>query len=215
MIHSLSKIACHLIISSSLICSAQENKKNSFFLKAGAGNSIATRSFFAEGPNQNAPASAFLNMVVSADINQKENKSYFVGLELQALNFYPFYDQKNSLSSASIMIGKSRKIDLSNSFYLKQTNGVILNSLLDVSSFQFEASIYSGNPLNNLNFGIFSGLMVLLSKGNKQKTNVEYGLGFDFAFRGIQVYTDKNFPAYLRRNPFIQYGMNLNMGYKF
>jgi hypothetical protein len=217
MTYSFSRISClaYFVLSLSLVCSAQENKKNSFSLKLGGGNSIATRSFFTDGPNQNIPHSAFLHIIVSADIRQEENKSYFLGLEIQALDFYPSYDQKNALSSASIMVGKSRKIDLSNSFYFKQTNGVVLNSLLDVSSFQPEVSIYSGGPFNNLNFGVFSSLLVLLSKGYRQNTNLEYGLGIDFAFRGIQVYTNKNFPAYLRQNPFIQYGMNLNVGYKF
>jgi len=72
---------------------------------------------------------------------------------------------------------------------------------------------YKGNPSTNLNVGAFTNLQVLFAGPKGKNRSLYYGLGFDLAYKGYQVYKDKLYPSYLSKNIFIQYGMNINVSY--
>ena len=183
-------------------------------LRLGAGNSISIKQFSQEQTSLNIPSSSFVNAQLSTNLIQRNNASLFLGLERQVLNYYPTFNEKANLTFISLLVGRTRRIDVTQGLQVKYTGGLSLGTLVDVSSSVSGHDSYSGSPTKNMNFGLFNNLQVLFGKKKKDK-RLEYGLGFDVVFNGVQVYSNKSYPSYLKRNAFIQYGLSFNMNYNF
>ena len=194
-------------------CSSQEKQPPNFSLRFGAGNNISTQHFFINETALNFPSSGFLNLGISTNIRQRSTNSLYFAFELQEINYYPTVSEKTNLGFVSFLAGKTRKFDFSERFYFKQTNGFSLNSLIQVTSSHSDSTIYSGNPIKNLNFGAFSSIGALFKSKHRKDFNIDYGLSIDLAFKGFQIFSDRNYPGYLRNNHFIQYGVYYNMIY--
>lgn len=193
---------------------AQEKAAPNLSLRVGAGNSISMKHFSQEETSLNIPSSSFIKVGLFTDLVQRNNRSLFLGLEMQALNYYPALSEKTNLAFASLLVGRTRRFDIAQELYLKYTGGLSLGTLVDVSSSVSGYDSYSGGPLKNLNVGFFNTLQVLFA-GEKKNRNFDYGLGFDFGLNDVPVYSNKSYPPYLKNNGFIQYGINLNMNYNF
>jgi hypothetical protein len=196
------------------LCSfAQDKVPHNISLRVGAGNSISMKHFSQEETSLNIPNSSFINIGLSTNLIQRSNRSLFLGIEMQALNYYPTLSEKTDLSFASLLIGKTRKFDLAQGLYLKYTGGLSLGTLVGVTSSISGYDTYSGGPFKNLNFGLFNNLQVLFGGEKAKNKNFDYGLGFDFAINDLPIYNNKIYPSYLKHNGFIQYGIGLVINY--
>ena len=198
---------------------SQDRALSNFSFRVGAGSNIASQHFFTNDVAFNVPTTSFVHIGISTNFLERNNKSVFLGLEMEALNYYPAPTVKSNLGYLSLLAGKTRKYNINQWVYLKQTNGISLNTLAEVTASNGSANQeyleYTGNPLNNLNIGGFSSLQVLFAGVTKKKRNLDYGLGLDVAYKGIQLYKNKKYPSYLSNNYFIQYGLNINVNYNF
>jgi len=194
---------------------AQDAPSPNIALRVGAGNSISMKHFSQEETALNIPSSSFISIGLSTNILMRNNKSLFVGLEAQALNYYPTINEKTDLSYLSLLLGTTSRFDVAQRVCLKYTGGVSLSTLADVTSSVSGYHAYSGGPWKNVNLGLFNHLQILFSGEKAKDRNVEYGFGFDFGVNGVAVYKNASYPSYLRHNGFLQYGINLNMNYNF
>lgn len=204
-----------LIIWLAMSCFSQDKVPHNLSLRIGAGNNVSMQNFFSNETSLNIPGSAFVNVGLATNLLERNNRSLFAGLEMQALNYYPSINEKANLGFVSLLLGKSKRFDISQQFYFKQTNGLSLNSLIEVTSSKIINSTYSGHPFKNLNVGWFSNLQVLFAGEKRKIRNIDYGLGIEFAFKGFQLFKDESYPAYLIQDYFIQYGLSLNVNYNF
>ncbi len=101
-----------------LSCFAQEKTSPNISLRAGAGNSISMKHFSQEETSFNIPSSSFINVGLSTNLIERNNKSLFVGLEAQALDYYPSLSEKADLTYASLLIGRTRRFDIAQGLYL-------------------------------------------------------------------------------------------------
>lgn len=193
---------------------AQNKAPQNLSLRVGAGNSISMKHFSKEDTSLNLPGSSFVNLQLSANLAMKDNKSIFLGLEMQKLNYYPTFNEKANLTYVSLLAGITTRADVTRAFYVKYTGGLSLGSLVNVSSSVSGYNSYSGSPAKNVNLGLFNTLQVLFSAAEKNR-RVDYGLGFDVAVNGVPVFTNKSYPLYLKQNAFIQYGLSFNVNYNF
>lgn len=184
-------------------------------LRIGAGNNISTQHFFTNETLLNIPSTSFVNVGLSTNLLHRNSKSLFIGLEMQGINYYPTINEKTNLGFVSLLIGKTKRFDLSGQIHLKQTNALSLNSLIDVTSSKINFINYSGNPFKNINMGAFSNFQVLFKGENRKNRNIDYGIGIDLAYKGLQVFKDRAYPSYLKNSHFLQYGINFNMNYNF
>lgn len=182
--------------------------------RVGAGSSISIKHFSKEETSLNIPNSAFVNVQIATNLIQKNNTSLFLGLEMQTLNYYPTFNEKATLHFASLLFGRTSKVDVTPALQLKFTGGLSLGTLTNVSSSLFGDHSYSGSPAKNMNVGLFNNLQVLFTREKKDK-RLDYGLGFDVVINGVAVYSNKSYPSYLKKNAFIQYGLSFNINYNF
>jgi len=194
---------------------SQDRVPPNLSLRISAGNNISTQHFFTNETFLNIPGTSFITVGLSTNLLPKGSKSLFIGIEMQAINYYPTLNEKSNLGFVSLLVGKTNRFDLSQQLYLKQTNGLSFNSLIDETSSNLNTTTYSGNPFKNINIGAFSNLQVLFAGEKRKNRNVDYGLGIDFACKGAQIFKDRTYPYYLANNYFIQYGLNFNMNYNF
>jgi len=159
----------------------------------------------------NIPGSPFINIGISTNVGPNINRSLFLGLEVQALSYYPTLNEKSNLAFVSLLAGRTARRDLAQGLYMKYTAGISFGTLAEVSSSVYGFDAYSGGPLKNGNLGIFNNLQVMFS----QNRCFDYGLGFDLGLNGITLYSDELYPAYLKRNGFLQYGISGNVNYNF
>ena len=192
----------------------QDKAPHNLSLRAGAGNSISLKHFSQERTSLNLPGSSFVNLQLSTNLIQKNNKSLFVGLEMQDLNYYPTLTEKAGLIYVSVLVGKTVRVDVNQGLYLKYTGGLSLGTLANVSSSLSGNGNYAGGPAKNINFGAFNNLQVLFPRTMKNQ-NLDLGLGFDVALNGVPVYSNKFYPTYLKQNGFIQYGLSFLANYNF
>lgn len=152
-----------------LACLAQDKAPHNISLRAGAGNSISMKHFSQEETSLNTPNSSFIDVGLSTNIMQRNNRSLFLGLEMQALNYYPTLREKTNLAFASLFVGRTRRFDVTPGLYLKYTGGLSLATLVYVTSSISGYDSYSGGPSKNLNFGLFNNLQVLFAGEKKIK----------------------------------------------
>ncbi|MEJ7682272.1 MAG: hypothetical protein WKG06_31365 [Segetibacter sp.] len=194
---------------------SQDRVPPNLSLKIGAGNNISAQHFFTTETSLNIPSTSFVNVGLTTNLLQRNSNSLFIGVEMQAVNYYPTINEKTNLGFVSLLVGKTKRFDLSGQIYLKQTNGLSLNSLIDATSSNINNNAYSGNPFKNMNLGAFSNLQVLFAGEKRKNRNINYGIGIDIACKGFQIFKDRTYPSYLTKNYFIQYGLNFNMNYNF
>jgi len=152
---------------------SQDRTTPNFSFRAGAGSNIATQHFFTNDVAFNVPTTSFVHFGLSTNVIERNNKSLFLGLDLHGINYYPAPTVKSNLAFFSLLVGKTRKYDVNQWIYLKQTNGISLNTLAEATSSNATTNPdfleYTGNPFTNLNLGAFTNLQVLL-QGQKRKT---------------------------------------------
>lgn len=213
LLRALTLISCFNCFSISVF--SQDRVSPNISLRIGAGNNISTQHFFTNESSLNIPASSFVNVGISTNLLHRNSRSLFIGLEMQGVDYYPLINEKANLGYVTLLVGKTKKFYLSDQIYLKQTNGLSLNSLIDVTSSNINYYTYSGNPFKNLNIGAFSNLQVLFPGEKRKNRNMDCGIGIDIGFKGVQIFKDSDYPSYLTNNYFIQYGLNFNMNYNF
>ena len=162
----------------------------------------------------NIPNSSFVNLQIATNLIHRNNTSMFLGLETQTLNYYPTFNEKATLNFASLLVGRTSRVDVNKELQVKFTGGLLLGTLVDVSSSVSGYNSYSGGPAKNVNVGLFNNLQVLFT-GEKKDKKFDYGLGFDVVINGVPVYSNKPYPSYLKQNAFIQYGLSFNINYNF
>ena len=194
--------------------SAQDKTPPNLSLRVGAGNNISMKHFSQDETVFNFPGSSFVNLQLSTNLIQRNNKSLFIGLEMQALNYYPTVTEKADLTYVSLLAGRTMRVDVNQALYLKYTGGLSLGTLVDVTSSVSGYGSYSGGPAKNINLGAFNNLQVLFT-GVKKDNRFDFGLGFDVALNGVPVYSTQSYPSYLKQNGFIQYGLNFVVNYNF
>lgn len=193
---------------------AQNKTASNISLRVAVGNNISMKHFSQEETSLNMPSSSFMNVGLSTNLAEKNNVSWFAGVDVQGLNYYPTLSEKTNLSFVSLLAGRTIRRDVAQGLYLKYTGGLSLGTLVNVTSSISGSDTYSGGPSKNLNFGLFNNLQVLFAKG-KRDSHFDYGLGFDLNLNGVPIYSNKSYPSYLKRNAFFQYGINLNVNYNF
>lgn len=192
--------------------SGQDKAPHNLLVRVGAGNSISLKHFSQEETSFNIPGSSFVNLQLATNLIEKNNKSLFIGLEMQALNYYPTTTEKASLTYVSVLVGRTMRVDVNQGLYLKYTGGLSLGTLADVASSVSGYGSYSGGPAKNINLGAFNNLQVLFT-GAKKNNRLDFGLGFDVVINGVPVYSSRSYPSYLKNNGFIQYGLGFVVNY--
>lgn len=192
----------------------QDKAPHNLSFRVGAGSSISIKHFSKEETSLNIPNSSFVNVQIATNLIQRNNTSLFLGLEMQTLNYYPTFNEKATLHFASLLVGRTSRVDVTQELQLKFTGGLSLGTLVDVSSSVSGYNSYSGGPAKNVNVGLFNNLQVLFT-GEKKDKRFDYGLGFDVVINGVPVYSNKSYPLYLKQNAFIQYGLSFNINYNF
>lgn len=192
----------------------QDKAPHNVSFRFGAGSSISIKHFSKEETVLNIPGSSFVEVQLSTNLIQRNNTSLFLGLEMQTLNYYPTYNEKADLTYVSLLVGRTSRIDVTQGLQVKYTGGLSLGTLAGVSSSVTGYGSYSGSPAKNMNLGLFNNLQVLFAGAKKDK-RFDYGLGFDVAFNGVPLYSNRTYPSYLKKDGFIQYGLSFIINYNF
>lgn len=172
-------------------------QKPPLLIKTSFGLGISSDLFFKNQYTNNQPLSSFVALEIGTTL---KNNSLYAGIEMQAANYYPIINEKVNLGFAGLKLGSNKNFDIAKDITLSINKGIILNSLLEVTSSRFNDSIiYKGNPFKNLFLGGYLNMQIL-AKYKK----FHYGIVSSTDIRGLSIVGSKSLPYNLRSNVFFQ-----------
>ena len=173
------------------------SQKPPVLIKSSFGLGISSDLFFKNQYTNNQPLSSFISLEIGTTLR---NNSIYTGIEMQAANYYPIINEKVNLGFAGVKLGTNKNFNIAKDVTLTINKGVILNSLIEVTSSRFNDSIiYKGNPFKNLFLGGYINMQIL-AKYKK----FHYGIISSTDIRGLAIVGSTTLPYNLKSNVFFQ-----------